>query len=112
MISGIVAEGHAIVTVRFRISNRSGCPIDFVVDTGFTDELCLPPEAVALLGLRFRYAMPANLADNSQVTLPVHEAIILWNGLEQDWERGNCASHNHKFFSTTNFDELLNLLKS
>ncbi len=84
MISGIVTEGHAIVSVMFRIPNRSDIPIDFVVDTGFTDELCLPPEAVALLRLRFKYAMPVNLADNSEVTLPVHEAIILWNGEERE----------------------------
>ncbi len=84
MISGIVTEGHAIVSVMFRIPNRADIPIDFVVDTGFTDELCLPPEAVALLRLRFKYAMPVNLADNSEVTLPVHEAIILWNGEERE----------------------------
>jgi predicted aspartyl protease len=28
--------------------------------------------------------MPANLADNSQVMLPVHKAIILWNGEERE----------------------------
>jgi clan AA aspartic protease len=84
VISGIVTEGHAIVSVKFRIPNRADIPIDFVVDTGFTDELCLPPEAVALLRLRFKYAMPVNLADNSEVTLPVHEAIILWNGEERE----------------------------
>jgi predicted aspartyl protease len=28
--------------------------------------------------------MPVNLADNSQVTLPVHEAVILWNGEERE----------------------------
>jgi clan AA aspartic protease len=83
VISGIVTEGHAIVTIMFRIPNRSDLPIEFVVDTGFTDELCLPPEAVALLRLRFKYAMPVNLADN-QVTLPVHEAVILWNGEERE----------------------------
>ncbi|MGA9381781.1 MAG: hypothetical protein WBV73_23715 [Phormidium sp.] len=53
--------------------------IEFVIDTGFTDYLCLPPEAVALLGLPFKYAMSVNLADNSEVTLPVHKATILWN---------------------------------
>jgi len=47
-----------------------------LVDTGFTDELCLPSEAVALLNLPFRYDMRANLADNSQVMLPLHKAII------------------------------------
>jgi len=28
--------------------------------------------------------MPANLADNSEVMLPVHKAIILWNGEERE----------------------------
>ena len=84
MISGIVADGHAIITVPFRIPNRTDFPIEFVVDTGFTDELCLPPEAVALLNLPFKYDLPANLADNSQVVLPVHKAIILWHGEERE----------------------------
>ena len=84
MISGIVTDGHAIVSIVFRTGYRSDLSIDFVIDTGFTDELCLPPEAVSLLGLPFKYAMPANLANNSRVVLPVHEAIILWNGEERE----------------------------
>jgi clan AA aspartic protease len=84
VISGIVNDRHATVTVTFRFSNRPDLSIEFVVDTGFTDYLCLPPEAVALLGLPFKYAIPVNLADNSEVTLPVHEAIILWNEEEQE----------------------------
>jgi clan AA aspartic protease len=84
VISGIVADGHAIVTIPFRIPHRADFPIEFVVDTGFTDELCLPPEAVALLNLPFRYDLPANLADNSQVMLPLHKAMILWNGEERE----------------------------
>jgi predicted aspartyl protease len=28
--------------------------------------------------------MPVNLADNSEVILPVHEAVILWNGDERE----------------------------
>lgn len=84
MISGIVDDGHAIITIPFRIPNRADFPIEFVVDTGFTDELCLPPEAVALLSLPFKHDMHANLADNSRVVLPVHKAIILWNGEERE----------------------------
>ncbi|MEC4991345.1 MAG: hypothetical protein SAJ37_21640 [Oscillatoria sp. PMC 1068.18] len=56
MISGIVSDGHAIIAIPFRIPNRADFPIEFVVDTGFTDELCLPPEAVALLNLPFKYS--------------------------------------------------------
>jgi clan AA aspartic protease len=81
-MAGIVVDGHAIIAIPFRISNRADFPIEFVVDTGFTGGLCLPPEAVALLNLPFKYEMPVNLADNSEVMLPVHQAIILWNGEE------------------------------
>jgi len=84
VISGIVSDGHATVTIAFRFAHRSDLSIEFVVDTGFTDHLCLPPEAVALLGLPFKYAMPVNLADNSEVILPVHEAVIVWNGEERE----------------------------
>ncbi len=84
MISGIVDDGHAIITIPFRISDRADFPIEFVIDTGFTDELCLPPEAVALLNLPFNHDMRVSLADNSQVILPVHKAIILWNGEERE----------------------------
>jgi predicted aspartyl protease len=65
VISGIVVEGHPIITVLFRIPNRSDIPIEFVIATGFTDQICLPPEAVALLGLPFRYDLPVNLASQT-----------------------------------------------
>nr|WP_242042004.1 clan AA aspartic protease [Alkalinema sp. FACHB-956] len=64
--------------------NGSTFPIEFVVDTGFTDYLCLPPEAVNLLRLPFLYNLPVNLADNSTVSLAVHQATIFWNGVERD----------------------------
>ena len=79
MIAGIVKGRHATIAVVFRLPNRPDFSIDFVIDTGFTDHLSLPPEAVSLLGLPFKYAMSANLADNSNVILPIHEAVILWN---------------------------------
>ena len=69
MISGIVTNRHATVTLTFLLSNGSSIPIEFVIDTGFTGELCLPLEAVSLMGLTFRHDTPANLADNSEVLL-------------------------------------------
>ena len=59
-------------------------PQEFVIDTGFTGELCLPLEAVSLMGLTFRHDTPANLADNSEVLLPVHEAIVIWDSEERE----------------------------
>ena len=84
MISGIVTNRHPTVTLTFLLSNGSSIPIEFVIDTGFTGELCLPLEAVLLMGLTFRHDIPANLADNSEVLLPVHEAIVLWDGEERE----------------------------
>ena len=75
-----MTDRHAIVKLTFLLPNGSSIPIEFVIDTGFTGHLCLPSEAVSLLRLPFIYDLPANLADNSEVLLPVHEAIIIWNG--------------------------------
>jgi predicted aspartyl protease len=46
------------------LPNGSTLAIEFVIDTGFTVELCLPPEAVSLLRFPFIYEVPANLAHN------------------------------------------------
>ncbi|NEN89207.1 MAG: clan AA aspartic protease [Okeania sp. SIO3H1] len=83
MISGIVNNGHPTVSITFRLPNYPDFSIQFVVDTGFTGELCLPSEVVASLGLPFKWATRANLADNTEVMLPIYEAIILWNGEEK-----------------------------
>ncbi|MGV0028625.1 clan AA aspartic protease [Phormidesmis priestleyi] len=80
----MVTDGHATVALTFLLPNGSRVPIEFVIDTGFTGELCLPPEAVSLMGLPFRHDTSANLADNSEVLLPLHEAIVLWDGVERD----------------------------
>ncbi|MEG4203022.1 clan AA aspartic protease [Microcoleus sp. Pol7_A1] len=79
-----MTDRHAIVALTFLLPSGSTFPIEFVIDTGFTDYLGLPPEAVTLLGLPFLYDMPVNLADNSEVLVAVHEAIILWDGEERE----------------------------
>jgi clan AA aspartic protease len=84
VISGIVTDRHAIIALTFLLPSGSTFPIEFVVDTGFTDYLCLPPEAVTLLGLPFMYDLPVNLANNSEVLLGVHEAVVFWNGAERE----------------------------
>lgn len=83
MISGTVTDRQAIVSLTFLLVNGSTLPIEFVIDTGFTDHLCLPPEAVNLLRLPFLYNLSANLADNSSVFLSVHQATIFWEGAER-----------------------------
>ncbi len=60
MISGIVTDRQATVKLTFILFNGSTIPIEFVIDTGFTGELCLPSEAVSLLRFPFIYDLPAN----------------------------------------------------
>lgn len=82
-MTGRVENLHALLPVTFRFSDKPDIAIEFVVDTGYTGYLTLPPAAVAALGLPFEYDLPANLADDSEVLVPVHAATILWNGVEQ-----------------------------
>ncbi|MDZ7959948.1 MAG: clan AA aspartic protease [Aulosira sp. DedQUE10] len=84
MISGIVKNGRATFNVIFRLPNQPDFSIEFVIDTGFTNFLSLPPAAVTVLGLPFVYDMYVNLANNSNVILPVHQATIIWNGEERE----------------------------
>jgi clan AA aspartic protease len=83
VISGLVTELHAIVSVTFLLPNSSRFPIEFVLDTGFTGNLCLPAEAVTLMGIPFLYDLSARLADNSSRLLPMYRANVLWNGKER-----------------------------
>jgi clan AA aspartic protease len=84
VITGIIKNGRATVNVIFRLPDQPDFTIEFVIDTGFTEFLSLPPRAVNLLGLPFVYDMYATLADNSRVLLPVHQTIIIWNGEERE----------------------------
>ena len=46
------------------LPNGSTLAIKLVIDTGFTVDICLPPEALSLLRFPFIYDVPASLADN------------------------------------------------
>lgn len=82
-MTGRVENRHALLPVMLRRPSHGDVEIEFVIDTGFTEALCLPIDAVAALGLPYQFDFPASLADGSQVLLPVHEATILWEGRER-----------------------------
>jgi clan AA aspartic protease len=84
VISGTVIDGRATVPVVFQLPGRPDFSIEFVIDTGFTGSLCLPPEAIAVMGLPFEFEIPANLANNSNVFLKVYTATIQWNGEDRE----------------------------
>ena len=83
MMIGRVENRHALLSVTFRVTGRPDLAIECVIDTGFTDALCLPPAAVTALGLPYQYDFPASLANGAHVLLPVHEAVIVWEGIER-----------------------------
>lgn len=84
MISGRVENLHALIPVTFRLPGRPDIIIAFVVDTGFTDALCLLTNAVSALGIPYKFDFPARLADGSAVNLPTHEAVVVWEGVEPE----------------------------
>ena len=57
--------------------------MEAVVDTGSTDRLTLPPEAVQELELPLRGSAEVALADGSIETLPMYRVRILWHGQER-----------------------------
>ena len=83
MMTGNVVNLHVLLSVVFRLPNQPNLTIEFVVDTGFTGFLTLPPAAVTAMELPFLHCIPADLADASTIELNVHAATIVWNGVER-----------------------------
>jgi clan AA aspartic protease len=79
MARGIVANLHALVPVTLPLFDGEELTIEFVVDTGFTGALALPPRAVELIGLSFLRDTTADLADGSTLELAVYSTTILWH---------------------------------
>lgn len=83
MITGHVSNRRALVPVTFRLSGQPDLIIEFVIDTGFAGFLTLPLSAVVAMGLTYLHYTPAGLADDSQVQIPVFEAVIVWEGIQR-----------------------------
>lgn len=75
---------HVLLPVTFRLPTLPDVTLEFVVDTGFTGLLTLPPDAVTAMGLPFLHRIPAQLADSSFVEVAIHSATIVWNGIETE----------------------------
>lgn len=79
-MTGTVSNRHALLAVVFRLPDKPALSVEFVIDTGFTGELTFPSAAVESLGLPYSHSDVVRLADNSAVKVPVHSAVLLWNG--------------------------------
>lgn len=83
MISGTVVGLQACIRITLYSPGRAAVVIECVVDTGFEGFLTLPVAVVEDLELPYLAPIDANLADNSRIVTNVHQAIILWDGLER-----------------------------
>jgi clan AA aspartic protease len=84
MMTGNVLNRHALLPVTLRQAGRPDLAVEFVVDTGFTGALALPPAVIAALALPYIGEQPANLANDEEVQLSLYAATILWNGADQE----------------------------
>ncbi|MEO6193644.1 MAG: clan AA aspartic protease [Thermoanaerobaculia bacterium] len=80
MIHGIV-NSKLEPTVRLSIRGPEGeTAAEAVIDTGFNGALSLPSTLIAELGLRLRTQGLGVLADGTERTFDIYEALVLWNG--------------------------------
>src|SRR5579872_769110 len=80
MMIGIVRDRRVLLPVPLQFDGMPEVAIEFIVDTGFTGLLSLPPDAIAAMRLPFPHIIPAQLADGSFVDVAVHNATISWMG--------------------------------
>jgi clan AA aspartic protease len=81
MLTGTVTpRWDAIVEVRVGSMDGRAQAVQAVVDTGFTGFLSLPPALIADLDLPVVGLKTVELADGSQTSLFVFDALIEWEG--------------------------------
>jgi clan AA aspartic protease len=84
MISGQVRSNEAQIRLKLHGPNGQTQEISAIVDTGYTGELTLPPGIIAHLGLQWRSADAAVLADGNTCHFDVYEATVDWDGDSRD----------------------------
>ena len=82
MITGTVnADCEAVILLVVVGPNRQQRTVDGVIDTGFSGDLTLPTEVIALLGLTWLGREPGILADGSTDLFDV----LITEGAEEDY---------------------------
>ena len=80
MIRGVVTDDYEAVihlTVVGQAERRE--PIEAVVDTGYNGWLSLPSSMIHDLELPWIDRSQALLADGSEITFDIYEAVVLWD---------------------------------
>jgi clan AA aspartic protease len=88
-------SGRALLRIRLRHpTSGKEAESDAWVDTGFTGELVLPQHHVLQLDLPLGPAVPAGLADGSQVELDTYTCLLHWFG---EWKRIEIDANQGRF---------------
>ena len=81
MIRGIVTpEMASVVTIDVENGSRGFQSLDFIVDTGFSDELAMPSDLIQRLGLPYADQTPVILADAREIQTRIYHGIVFWHG--------------------------------
>lgn len=80
-MKGHVVKGlEIIVPIRLLDGRGDVVEVDFVIDTGSTAELTLPPEAIEILGLKPLKTVPETLANDTVIECTVYAVRAFWHG--------------------------------
>ena len=80
MITGVVRDREALITLRVRGQSQHDSTIEAVIDTGYNAYLSLPPDQIASLELVWQGIGRAALGDGSECLFDVFEAEVEWDG--------------------------------
>ena len=80
MLTGTVNADLEPVVSLFIRGPEGHLEIETILDTGFSGFLLVAPELIARLGLRLQGTGYGVLADGSEVSFDLYEAIVFWNG--------------------------------
>jgi clan AA aspartic protease len=86
VITGTVLHRRILIQLVLRGFSDQEAELEFVLDTGFTGVLTLPPSICEALELQYVRPQPANLADGSSVILEVYQAVLVWHSGVYDVE--------------------------
>jgi len=79
IVGRVSSNLEALVRLSIR-GPRSEIETKAVLDTGFNGALALPPHLIGELGLRLKTRGSAALADGTEISLDIYEAMISWDG--------------------------------
>lgn len=84
MLTGKVNSSlEAVIRIWIRGPEGQALEAEAIIDTGFSGFLSLPQRLVARLGLSFQGRIHGILADGTEGTYQIYEAIVLWHGQPQ-----------------------------